>query len=541
MAGLEVSRRQVLAGLSAAGVSVGTLSRAVRSTSAQAGGSTLTIALGASPAELDPHSLFEEYSALPAQGIYEGLIQLKGDATDAYEPLLAESWSANAELSVWTFTLRDGVTFSDGTPVDAAAVKASFDRMLGMGAGPSYTFNRFVTDAAQVQAADARTVVFDLGRPQPAFEAMMASSYGVKVANAARAMAEEVDGDFGHGWAMFNADGMGTGPYTLAEFAVEEQVVLERNPTYWREWTAGQFERIVIRIVPEIESRRQLVTVGDVDIVHNLTAEADRALASDPAVRVVESGTTGVSYAMMAVTGPLATPAARRAMCWAFPYAEVIDGVYLGRAGQPSGAVAETLNGFDPGVFRYTTDLDKARALLAEAEVPEGTTLSVMIEEGDGEAGSIAALFQANLAELGLTLDIQTVTGATLTDTIFRDASAEEQPSFLIYGWWPSYNDAWDHLNSMVTCGSAGSAGANAGYYCNAEVDAAMASALEAPTEEAYLAALAEVQRIVSEEDPPAVYFRQIVYSTVLRSDVQGFVFNPINIGTYDLWSLRRG
>lgn len=86
-----VSRRQVLAGLSAAGLTAGGLGLAVREVTAQDRGRTLVIALAGSPVELDPHSLFEEYSALPAQGIYEGLIQLAGEKTDAYEPLLAEA------------------------------------------------------------------------------------------------------------------------------------------------------------------------------------------------------------------------------------------------------------------------------------------------------------------------------------------------------------------------------------------------------------------------------------------------------------------
>lgn len=90
-------------------------------------------------------------------------------------PVLAESWAPNADQSVWTFTLREGVTFHDGTPVDAGAGRASFERFLTMGLGPSGAFRRFIQEPAQITAPDERTVVFDCGRPQPLLEAYLSS------------------------------------------------------------------------------------------------------------------------------------------------------------------------------------------------------------------------------------------------------------------------------------------------------------------------------------------------------------------------------
>src|SRR5688572_14024861 len=98
---------------------------------------TLTIAMNGSPSDLDPHSVYDYRSAMPLRGPYEGLIALEGSATDKYVPVLSESWEANDDKSVWTFTIRSGVTFHDGTPVDAEAVRASFERFLTMGLGPA--------------------------------------------------------------------------------------------------------------------------------------------------------------------------------------------------------------------------------------------------------------------------------------------------------------------------------------------------------------------------------------------------------------------
>src|SRR5215208_1698494 len=83
---------------------------------AQAEPTTLTIAMNGSPSDLDPHSAYDYRSAMPLRGPYEGLIALEGSATDKYVPVLAESWQANDDKSVWTFTIRSGVTFHDGAP-----------------------------------------------------------------------------------------------------------------------------------------------------------------------------------------------------------------------------------------------------------------------------------------------------------------------------------------------------------------------------------------------------------------------------------------
>ena len=117
---------------------------------------TLTIAMNGSPSDLDPHSVYDYRSAMPLRGPYESLIALEGGSTDKYVPVLAESWSPNDDKSAWTFTIRQGVTFHDGTPVDAEAVRKSFVRFLTMGLGPSGAFRRFITEPEQITAPDER-------------------------------------------------------------------------------------------------------------------------------------------------------------------------------------------------------------------------------------------------------------------------------------------------------------------------------------------------------------------------------------------------
>jgi peptide/nickel transport system substrate-binding protein len=473
-------------------------------------------------------------------GAFEQLVRLKGSSTDDYVPLLAESWAANDDTSVWTFHLREGATFHDGSPCDAEAVRLSFERLLTLGLGPFEVVHRFVSDPAQITAPDAQTVVFDLGRPQPLFESALAAAYGPYIVNARLAKEHEENGDWGHAWAQTNAEGMGTGPYTVTTSERESLVQLDRFDAYWGGWDGNHFARILIRVVPENETLRQLVEQGEIDIVDNLTPEATDALAQNPALRVERAYTTSDGYLSMTSIGPLESPEARQAMAWAFPYEEVVEGVYQGYAKAARGPLAELIRGFDAELPAYTTDLEQARQLLSDAGVAQGETLSMMLSAGSEAAKTMAQLFAANLEQLGLSLDIQAVDETTFIGTIFGEAPIEERPHFFPLFWQPDYNDGWNHLYAQVDCDASMGKGANAGVYCNARVDELLDTARDAADEAAYLAALAELQQILAWDDPAGVYYVQTQWTTILSAAIDGFATNPIATGLYDFYRMSR-
>jgi peptide/nickel transport system substrate-binding protein len=543
----NVSRRELLqwgAALGMGGAGLATGSPVVAAPSGrvlrQGDPTTLTIGLDGAPGDLDPHSQYELRSTLAVRGPYEGLIGLRGGATDEYKGVIAEQWEANDDQSVWTFHLRPGVTFQDGSPCDAEAVRASYERLLTMQKGAFNVIARFVTDPKMVSAPDPATVVFDLGRPQPLFASALASTYGPQVVNVKVAREHEEDGDWGNAWMQLHAEGTGTGPYRIVQFEPGEPVIMERYEDYWGGWDGQHFDRIIVRVVEEAETTRQLIERGDVDILDRLSTsvEAIPDFEQNPDLKVDRQTTTEVEYYIMTVAGPLATPEARQAMCYAFPYQEVLEGFYLGYAKQARGPVAEQLRGFSPETFQYTTDLDKAKELFATAGVPEGTEITLMQRAGTGQV--LPLLLQANLEQLGMQLTMEEVESAAYGAMLYGDAPAEERPNLMIWSWWPDYNDAWNHLYPQVSCEQWGSKGTNGGFYCNERVEQLLTEAKDATDEKAYYAAIAEVQQILSRDDPPAIYFAQPEWTTVLRKDVEGFVFNPINIGTYDLWELYR-
>lgn len=541
-----LTRRGVLKGAAAAGLAAPLAGLAGPSAGLAAiarqtnNGSTLILGLDGSPSDLDPHSQYDYRSTTVVRSLYEGLVGLVGSATDEYEGLVAESWEANDDQSVWTFKIRPGLTFHDGSPCDSAAVQASFERMLGMNRGAVGVFSRFVSDPAQMETPDPETIVFDLGVPQPLFIAALASTYGPQIVNAAVAMENEVDGDFGQAWMTISPAGTGTGGWTLSSFEPGQQVTLERNPDYWRGWEGNHFERVIIRIVEEPSTMRQLVEAGDVDIMDRFSIQYEwlEELQQIPTLTVDISDSTEVTYYTMTEAGPLASPEARAAMNYAFPWQEVMDGVFLGYGNRANSLIAPAVLGYQEDGFLFETDLDQARELLAAAGVAEGTEL--IVTQSTSADSRPMELFQANLAELGITLTIEEVDQATFTGLFYGDTPAEERPSFMAWGWWPDYNDAWNVLQPTTSCDAWGSKGANGGFYCNEEVDELLAEAKDASTLDIYEGVLAEIQAIITEQDVPVIAVAQPKWPTALQTTVQGFAFNPINLGTYDFWTLSR-
>lgn len=546
-----IDRRTLLKGAGTAGIAAAALPSletmaapgpgSVRTLARKQGDpTTLVVAAAGSPSDIDPHSSYDYQSVMAILGAYEGLIGLKGDSTTELEGVIAESWESNEDMSVWTFKIRPGITFQDGSPVDAEAVRLNYERFLTLGLGPVAVLSRFVSDPAKITAPDESTVVFDLGSPQPIFPLAIASTYGPLIANAKLLKEHEADGDWGHVWAQTNAEGAGSGPYRITNFEPGQLLEMERFDDYWRGWDDSHFDKIIVRVVSETETRRQLLEQGDADIVDALSVEAYDALLENPDITILSQFVTRNQYFAMAIAGPLETPAARQAMNFAWPWTEVLEGVYGGRSRQPRGPVPPEIRGHDPETFQYTTDLEQARTLLEAAGVKEGTKLSLAMQTGLDQPKAAAELFQQNLAELGIELSIEVIDLSSYTSIVYGDAGPEERPNFMWWGWWPDYNDAWNHLDPQVSCDAQGSAGSNMGFYCNDRVQELLDTAQNAPDEATYMTAISEIQEILSKDDPPSIYYVESPWVVYFRNDVQGIFINPVNIGTYNYWAMSR-
>ncbi len=507
---------------------------------AQEGSSgALTVLITVGDEDIDPHYSYSTLSSTIALAVYESLILLKGDSTDEFEPALAESWEVSDDQATYTFKLFPDVMFQDGTPANAQAVKDSYTRWIELGGSPVNVIARFCDSPDKMEVVDETTIRFNLGSSEPLFLSAMASSYGPSVISPT-ALAENAteEDPYAHEWAKEFA--VGSGPYILESNSISEGMVLNRFEGYHRGWEGNHFEQIIFRVVPEDGTRRQLLERGEADAAaFNLTFDTVEIMRSNPDLQVVEYPSSAVSWAIMNAPR-LLTKEVRQGFSYAFPYDEVVNSVFQGLM-KRSGPIADNIRGHDPNVFIYETDLAKAKELILSGGFKEGDVFEYMADSNLEYEQTTAQLFQANVQAMGFGLEISSVDQATMNSIVYGDAAAEDRPHFIGgWGWWPDYNDPWNQLVPNFTEANIGNGGSNGGYWVNPRFEEIMAEAENYETEERLAELMIEAQSILTEQDPPVIYYGQVVRYTVLGKDIQGFQPNPLYLDSFNFYGMSR-
>jgi peptide/nickel transport system substrate-binding protein len=499
---------------------------------------TLTILRDGSSPNIDPHTAYDNLSSMLFLGLYEMLVKYKGNSTDEIAPMLAESWETSEDGKDVTFKLPADVLFHDGSTCDAQAVKDSFTRFMGLDQGPVNVIKRFMSTPEQMEVVDPTTITFHLDNPSPLFLPAMASEYGPLIVNPKMVEENKTDEDpWAHEWFLINASG--TGPYSLEENLPSEQVILTKFAGYHGGWDQPHFERIIARIVEEVSTRRQLLESGDADAAaQNLTPDDVEAMSTNPEIHVQVDDSTAVFWIIMNAVR-LLKPEARQGFSYAFPYNEVTDSAYRGLIAR-SGPLASTVRASDPDVFLYQTDLDKAKELILFAGFKEGDTFDYWVQSGDEVERVISQLFQANVQKMGFTLDVVEVERAALVDMVYGDSAADERPMFVGgWGWWPDYNDPWNQLDPNFSPKD-GAGISNGGWWVNARFSELMDLSQHFQREDELVGWMKEIQNILTEQDPPVIYYGQLKWYTVLRKDIKGFVSNPLYLSSFNFVDMYR-
>lgn len=500
---------------------------------------TLNVAYDTAAEDIDPASDELGASDNIAHNVDDQLVGYAGGDINRLVPELATSWRSNADKSVWTFHLRHGVMFHTGRCcMTAEDVQYSIGRTVAAGLAASYLFGRFLTKPfKQIKIIDPYTVEFDLGSPQIFLPAALASVYTGPILDSHALKAHVVKNDWGHAWAQYHD--LGTGPYTIKSWEHGQQVVLARFAPYWGGWSGPHFSTVVVRTVPESATRRELVERGQADFTFNLTPQDYDALKQNPQVRLsVDYGAQVEDFAMTE-WGPLASAAARQAIDYAFNYDALVNGVMRGYGRRAYGPIPRVLLGYDPGIFVYHTDLAKARALLAQAGVKPGTTLTLDYIPFTSFTRSAALILQAQLQQLGLTLKVRELDSAAFNAIYFGTEPPSQRPNFINLAWYPDYNDPYDMCVPTLASYSSGAAGANPGYYHNKTVDALL-NAMKNDGRERLISDAHKLQDIVTRVDPSSLWLDEPAQVAVMRANLKGYVFNPIELGVFTFYPMHR-
>ena len=508
---------------------------------------TLILAMPSLPTNLDPGVATSGAENMLHRALYEGLVNFKGDSTTEVEPVLAESFEPNADKSVWTFKLRKGVKFSDGADFNAEAAKAGYLRMVNIGLLGN-TINRFTSNDPQnnLVVKDEHTLEWRCGFPCPGLPQALGTAYGTFfVSPKAIKEHEKTDNgqsDYAQEWFTNNA--AGTGPYIIQTIKPNEEVVFVRNPNYWRGWDDGRqhFERIVIRNVPEASTRRQLLEKGDADIALICTVEDYKALRTTGNFQGSDKPLFRINYITFTKRDVFKDPRVRQAVSYAFDYegyANSVEGGLMRRGTSPWPSGMSSAVGTKG--FQYTFDLEKARALLQEAGVPEGTELTYLYATGYGYYERMGQVLQAGLEQIGLKLKLEERDEASFNDIFYGSRPVEELPHLMGYAWWPDYDDFYNYVNPVFHTRNDQNDGlGNGALYSNAELDALIDQS-KFETDPAKLQAIYErAHQILMFEDPAALYAAEPQEEILIANSVKGHPWNPIHVKTFDFYNLHR-
>lgn len=484
---------------------------------ARAAESTLVVLIPSDVANLDPAFCMDNVEWRQTYVAYDRLVQYDGKSTTV-KPMLAGSWDISPDGKVYTFRLRRDVKFWDGTPLDASAVKFSFDRVIKMGKGPSEAFAAL----AEVKALDAYTVQMVLNYPFAPFLSCLATNGG-GIVNP-KAIQYEKNADLAHDYLSTHL--MGSGPYKLKDWARDQHIILEASPDYWG--GKPKIGTVVMKIVPEPAAQRMMLLRGEAHIAEGILIDQMDKIRSEKGVTVVEEPSQYCCYVYINTQHKLLdNPKVRQALAYAVDYQGIIKSVLQNYGTQMRGPIPAGMWGHGEAVFQYHRDVAKARQLLAEAGV-KNLKVRILYSDRVPTWAQEVMILQANFQDIGVKLEPEMYAYATMRDKIDRGDF-----DLCMGVWMPDYADPYMFMTYWFDSRNFGLAG-NRAFYSNPKVDVllrrAEASTSQLEREKLYL----EAQDIIM-EDCPYIFLYQKNYLLPMRSNVKGFVYNSMLTNIYNL------
>lgn len=502
---------------------------------AHAANPPLVIVVGYETAHLDPQINYDAGAATVLGSVYDSLLRAVGDKGATIVPDLATSWSASQDGKTWTFHLRPGVKFHDGSPVDAAAVKFTFDRLLTLNQNAVADF----VEIGRVDAPEPLTVVFHLKTPFPSFFSSLSTLWGIGIVSPTtvkKHMLKATAADFGQKW--LDEHDAGSGPWMITKWTHGQNIVLDPFPGYWRGWSGQHVGRVVIEWPASSSTQRLGLEHGDIDIAINMTPQDLDAVAKEPGI-VVHNYTaqTIYEYRLNCTRGPLRNKLVRQALNYSFDYDSMVKYVYKGYASRMWGVGPTGLANYFPAAHPYTYDLNKAKSLLAKAGYANGFTLHVTWQSGGSAQKEMAQIWQADAAQIGIKITLQEIPAATYFNL---DQKPTTEPDVFIGAWTMDYADDqqmyWSYYYSKVLP----PASSNVMYYGNPAVDKLLVQAQTASTAAEQHAIYAKVLPIIY-DDAPEIWAVQPDERIAMRSNVHGFKYNFLYSSFYfDLYALSK-
>ena len=445
------------------------------------------------PRSLDPARSTDVPTGRAVAYVFDGLVRFTADAR--IEPALAERWEISRNGLVYTFHLRRGVTFHDGTPFAARHVVRSFQRVLEQGERPWPLLP--IRGARAFQAHEARaisglaapndsTVVITLAEPLAIFLTLLAMPV-------ASIVPDSTPENFGE-------RPVGTGPWRFVEWRHDDYIRFARNDRYFD--GAPKAESLMARIIPEASTSVAEFESGAVDVLFLPEGETQRWRADPERSRLLQSA-AGLRLFYVGINtrrGVLSDVRVRQAINHAVDVGTTLEELMGGRGHRANGVIPPSLPGVDTTRAPYPYDPAKAAALLKEASYPEGTELELWHSQ-DATVSRLAQTIQGYLAASGIRVKLVQRDGPSV-----REAARNGQTDLVLKDWWADYPDAENFLYPLLHSTNVG-AGGNVSFYSNPTFDRIVTRARRELDEAARLDLYRQADSIAFAEAPMLYLF----------------------------------
>lgn len=465
---------------------------------------------------LDPHGSNDTPSSNVAYNIYEAL--LIQDENMELQPGLATEWEMVDDLT-WQFTLREDVTFHDGSEFNADVVQANFERILDEDIASPRAFLYEMVE--EINVVDDYTVEFVTEYPFSPLPAHIAHNGGGLMS--AEVIAEDYEAieNGSEPGSVINEKPVGTGPFVFESWTPGDEIVLNRNDDYWG--GAPALDSITFRVVPEGSTRLADLETGAIHISDPLSPSDVSRVEGTDGMSVNSQPSVGLSYiGFNAQKEPFDDPLVRQAISKAIDKDTIINGIYDGVGLPAESPLAPDVFGYDENVSGLEYNVEEARELLAEAGYEDGFSTTLWTNDNQDRIDTATAV-QAQLQEIGIDVQIEQVEwGAYLEDT-----AAGEHDMFIL-GWTTVTGDADYGMYPLFHSDNFGEAG-NRTFFATDELDSLLEEARQSSDEDERLDLYSRAQEILVDE-APMLYIHHMEFLLAVSDDVEGLWQHPTGI-----------
>ena len=461
-------------------------------------GGSLKVVMLADYVTFDPALHISEPDLAVSQHVYDNLLQRMHDSS--LKPMLAVSWTANADLTQYTLKLREGVKFSHGKEFKAEDVVYTFKRLLDPDVGsPAKSNLEIITD---IVALNDNTVRFDLDATNAFFPDVLSIFQ-------ARILPSDIDSE------RLVGETFGTGPFIVTEHVPGERTVMKRNEDYWEEDTP-YLDELVFIYMPEPETRAEALKSGAVDAYHLLDAQSVAAIEANPDTKVSETASSSyLNMAMDMTVAPWDNKLVRQAMQAATDREAIRQVALLGKGSigrdhpiapnDPHFAAQYDVPAYDPA---------RAKELLAQAGYADGLEVTLFTTSAGAPMVEMAVALKESAAPGGITININRLPEDQYWATVWL-----QEPFSTVY-WAGRIPDEALYLAYHSD------AAWNESRYYNPVLDALMAKARTQTELADRKVTYAEAQRILIEDVPRIIPVFQPIFLG-LRNNVEGADAHP--------------